>query len=259
MRDNGRPLALKDAPLLYAPNGELGVVFLFASIYKKLQLQIGQIGAAYPDCTAYKQVGDRQKEIKIEFEYRSSNFARHGHDPKRCDCVVCWHHDWYDKPRHIEIIELKKFFGVARKVWIQTCRKDEQRWLKKDRCKWVLSQRVTQGDLLLMYRCSPQRTITDIYRFCGDGKFGQGDRPNMPAKYFCGTVERVCALDDPIHLGDMRRHHVLSTAGFIRADMRGRGGLLVSEQWPYLYDMIVAKNPKHRKTLAKYSPEKMWA
>jgi hypothetical protein len=29
------------------------------------------------------------ERIAIEFEYRSSNFERHGHDPERCDLIVC--------------------------------------------------------------------------------------------------------------------------------------------------------------------------
>jgi hypothetical protein len=37
--------------------------------------------------------------------------------------------------------------------------------------------------------------------------------------------------------------------------MQGRGGLLVSEYWPHLYDMLYARNPKHRRTLTKYAPE----
>jgi hypothetical protein len=38
----------------------------------------------------------------------------------------------------------------------------------------------------------------------------------------------VCKLDAPIFLDDMRNHRVLSTAGFIRKNMQGGGGLLVS-------------------------------
>jgi hypothetical protein len=217
----------------------------------------------FPIARRTKQVGDRQKTIRIEFEYRSSNFARHGHDAKGCDWIVCWHHDWYDAPRHIEIVELKKFFGVPRKVWIQGAVKSEQHWLdEKDRCDWVLSPRVTEGDLLLMYRASPKCCITDVYRFIGNGKISQdsGERGTQKAPYFYGTVERVCpTLKSPLDLETMRKHPVLRTASFIRANMRGRGGLLVSEYWPHLYAMLYARNPKHRRTLAKYAPEKMFA
>ena len=87
-----RPLPLKNAPLQYAPENELGVVYLFSRIARRLQFRIEAIRAAYPDCIAYKHVGDKEKLVKIEFEYRSSSFRAHGHDPKKCDYIVCWHH-----------------------------------------------------------------------------------------------------------------------------------------------------------------------
>lgn len=86
-----KPLLLNNAPLHYAPENELGVVFLFASVAKKLQFRIERIGAAYPDCIAYRHAGEVEKRVRIEFEYRSSNFKAHRHKAKDCDCIVCWH------------------------------------------------------------------------------------------------------------------------------------------------------------------------
>jgi hypothetical protein len=176
---------------------------------------------------------------------------------KLCDCIVCWH-DWHDAPRRIEIIELKKFFGVPFKVWIQAAVESEQHWLDEcNRTDWVLSSRVTEGDLLLMYRGSPKCSITDVFRFSGTGKvYKTGWRKG---KFFSEDIERVCKLDAPIFLEEMRNHRVLRTSSFIRANMRGRGGLLVSEYWSHLYAMLYARNPKHRRTLAKYAPEKLFA
>ncbi len=34
------------------------------------------------------------------------------------------------------------------------------------------------------------------------------------------------------------------------------GALLASEYWQYLYSMIHGRNPKSRKALARYSPDK---
>jgi hypothetical protein len=259
MKDIARPLPLKNAPLQYAPDSEMGVVYLFANIAKKLQFRIEAIRCAYPDCIAYRQVGDREKRVRIEFEFRSSNFKAHGHDPKQCDCIICWHHDWHAVPRHIEVIELKRFFGVPFKVWIQVAVKSQQHWLDElDRIHWVLSPRVTPGDLLLMYRGHPTCSITDIFTFVGNGKVyaggGDGDRKR---DWYSGTVERICKLDAPVFLDDMRSHRVLSTASFIRSNMQGR--LMVSEYWPYLYAMLNDRNPKHRRTLAKFAPEKLSA
>ena len=143
----------------------MGVVYLFANIAKKLQFRIEAIRVAYPDCIAYRHVGDREKRVRIEFEFKSSNFKAHRHDPALCDCIVCWHHDCPTIPRHIEVIELKRFFGVPFKVWIQAAHKSQQHWLDEvDRINWALSPRVTHGDLLLMYRSYPVCSITDIFR-----------------------------------------------------------------------------------------------
>ena len=47
----------------------------------------------YPDAIL---VNERTKEaLNIEFEERSSNFK--GHDPEKCDLIVCAYHDWEEK------------------------------------------------------------------------------------------------------------------------------------------------------------------
>jgi len=226
MKNRTNPLLLKNAFLPHAPKGEMGVVFLFASKFKELGFRIEEIRAAYPDCIAYRQVGDREKKVRIEFEYRSSNFRRQGHDPKDCDCIVCWHHDWHDTPRGTEVIELKKLFGVQAKVWIQGAVKSEQHWLdeEEDRLKWVLSSRATEGDLLLMYRCFPACSITDVFRFCGTGKvYEDGGHGGKKAKYFYGDVKRVCKLDGPISFGEMKATRFCVTRPSSGAIWRGVG------------------------------------
>lgn len=65
-------------------------------------------------------------------------------------------------------------------------------------------------------------------------------------------------MDAPVFLSDLRNHKVLRTSSFVRQSMQGRG-LLVSEYWPYLYAMLYDRNPKHRRTLAKFALEKLSA
>lgn len=258
MKEHGRPIPIKNAPLQYAPNSELGVVFLFAAVAKKLQFRIETIRAAFPDCIAYRHIGDSEKRVRIEFEYRSSNFKQHKHDAKLCDCIVCWHHDCPTIPRRIEVIELKRHFGVPFKIWIQTAIKNQWEALDEySRMEWALSTRVTFGDLVLMYRCKPQSCITDLFLVTDSrlrpGKPGWKDTGN--ANF--GEIRRLCHLDSPVFLSDMRNHKVLRTASFVRSSMQARGGLLVSEYWSYLYTMLRERNPKHRRILARFAPEKV--
>lgn len=63
------------------------------------------IQATYADAKARRRTTKGWKDVWIEFEYRSSQFKIHKHDPKECDIIVCWEHDWKVCP--IEVIELK--------------------------------------------------------------------------------------------------------------------------------------------------------
>ena len=251
-----RPLPLHNAPLQYAPENELGVVYLFSRIAKRLQFRIEMIRAAYPDCIAYKHAGDKEKLVRIEFEFRSSSFRAHGHDAEQCDYIVCWHHDWPGVPPHLQVIELKRYFGVSQKVWIQVAIKSQCYHLdQRDVLTWALSKQATHGDLLLMYRGYPSCSITDVFRFAGS-TLKRGEAEWRDGECYFGRIERVCRLDSPVFLKDLRNHRALRTASFVRRNMQGQA-LLASEYWPDLYAMIHERNPRARKALARYAPEKI--
>jgi hypothetical protein len=93
--------------MVYGPVNEMGVVALFAKVCEEMGFIVEEIRGEYPDCIARQQVKRGWERIAIEFEYRSSNFARHGHDPELCDLVVCWEHDWEKLP--VKVIELKSY------------------------------------------------------------------------------------------------------------------------------------------------------
>lgn len=103
----GEPIDFRG--LRHAPVNEQGVVFLFGKISDDLGIKIEAIRTAYPDCEG-KRLVDRNrnlwKKVYIEFEFNSRNFLTHGHNPKKCDIIVCWNDDWANCP--IEVIELKK-------------------------------------------------------------------------------------------------------------------------------------------------------
>ena len=256
MAPKDKPLALKNAPMERAPANELGVVFLFAHVARRLQFRIEEIRPTYPDCIAYRRQGDTEKKVRIEFEFRSSNFKAHRHDPRKCDLIVCWHHDWPDVPKKLEILELKRFFGVSRKVWIEQARSTEFEALEKYSCfRWKMSKHATPGDVVLMYRGTPVSAITDVFVFSGNHLIWDLARwrDGMTCR---GEIRRLCRLASPVFLDDMRTHRVLKTASFVRRNMQGKS-LQATEYWPYLYDMILERNPAVRTRLSRLRPDKL--
>jgi len=257
MGSNERPLVLKNAPLAYAPTNELGVVFLFADVAHKLQLRVEEVRSQFPDCIAYRRTGDAEALVRIEFEFRSSNFAAHGHDAAQCDAIVCWHHDWPDVPSHLEVIELKRYFGVARKVWIQQAIKSQWEYLEEsDLQDWQLSKDATPGDVVLMYRCAPVSAITDVFIFSGDGVWRSNSAGWRDGGCYGGEISRLCRLHSPLFLDDMRRHKIVGTASFVRRNMQGTS-LLATEYWPYLYEMILERNPGVARQLKDIRPDRL--
>lgn len=91
--------------LVYSPMNENGVVFVFGRVIDDLHMYIEEIKPGFPDCVARRFTGKGWERVTIEFEYASSNFKTHGHNPDDCDLIVCWEHDWKDCP--IEVIELR--------------------------------------------------------------------------------------------------------------------------------------------------------
>jgi hypothetical protein len=100
-------------PMTNAPVNELGVMVLFGMVAAGLGLQVESVQGKFPDCIAKRQVAPgKWQYLRIEFEYESKNFKLHGHDPKGCDVIVCWRHNWKECPAEIEVIELSKLFGM---------------------------------------------------------------------------------------------------------------------------------------------------
>lgn len=95
--------------MVHEPLNEQGVIFAFAMVVKRLGLSVLRFQQGFPDCEAMREVVRGQlQRLRIEFEYESRNFLRHGHDPDGCDMIVCWVHNWKECPKHIEVIELRK-------------------------------------------------------------------------------------------------------------------------------------------------------
>jgi hypothetical protein len=91
--------------LVYSPLNENGVIFLFGKVADDLNMYIEEIKPGFPDCIGRRFIGKGWERVAIEFEYQSLNFKQHGHDPKKCDLIICWEHNWDNCP--IEVLELK--------------------------------------------------------------------------------------------------------------------------------------------------------
>lgn len=106
----GMPLGL--AAMAHAPTNEDGVIFLFGVLAAELGFRVERIQRGFPDCEAKREVSPGKWEwARVEFEFESRNFKEHRHDPKGCDVIVCWRHNWVDCPEELEIIELWRLVG----------------------------------------------------------------------------------------------------------------------------------------------------
>jgi hypothetical protein len=98
-------------PMAYAPLNELGVIFLFGAMSWQLGFIVHRLQPDFPDCEATRRVaGGKCQLVKIEFEIESRNFLRHRHDPRKCDLIICWKHNWPECP--LEVLELRKLMSA---------------------------------------------------------------------------------------------------------------------------------------------------
>jgi hypothetical protein len=74
------------------PLNEMGVIVEFSRYCGIAGWEIVSIQAAFPDVLIMNK--DTGESIRAEFEYNSSSFYAHRHDPFGCDLIICWKHDW---------------------------------------------------------------------------------------------------------------------------------------------------------------------
>ena len=111
----GPPLSLNGRVphgLVREPVNEAGVVFFFGMVAHLLGFDVEALQGAYPDGEAKLEVEPgRWQNVRFEFEYESRKFPQHRHDPKKCDVIVCWKHNWKGCPQEIQVVELGKLLG----------------------------------------------------------------------------------------------------------------------------------------------------
>jgi hypothetical protein len=91
--------------MVYAPQTESGVLFLFGKVAEDLNMYIEELRPEAPDAIARRFTGKGWERLRVEFEHRSSDFKQSGRDAEACDLIVCWEHDWSTCP--LEVIELR--------------------------------------------------------------------------------------------------------------------------------------------------------
>jgi hypothetical protein len=93
--------------IVYEPINEQGVILLFAALCHDLGFMIEGIRSAFPDALLRRRnAKGTWNSCRAEFEFKSSSFKLHKHDPKQYDIIICWEHDWQDCPK--EVICLKE-------------------------------------------------------------------------------------------------------------------------------------------------------
>lgn len=245
----------------YAPANEQGVVYLFSHLARrKYGLRVERVQAGFPDCIAYQG----EKLIKIEFEFKSKNFKTHHHPVKGCDWIVCWEHNWPGVPKSLQVVELRRDYGLGFNVWFQPVGKyddfdyaDELASINVSD-EWSVPSLAIVGDLLLFYRTGknsePRSCVRDI--FCVVSPVVHVKEAGWKAgpDYMAG-IQRVCTLKAPLHLSELRQNRVLCHDGFVRSGMQGRPR--ATEYWPELHRMIVSRNPSIERALLKYGPDRV--
>lgn len=239
------------APMARAPENEQGVVYLFSHLARRFGLRVERVQAGFPDCIATRA----GKRVRIEFEYRSRNFAQHRHDPSKCDWIVCWIHDWPTAPERLRVVELRKEYGLGFNVWFQPVGKDyRDRLTSVDHgSSWSVPSQASQGDLVLFYRTAPERHVRDLFLIERPvRKVNAGWRKGQD---WMAPIRRVATLRSPVHLSQLREHRVLGTAGFVRGRMQGR--YRATPYWPELYRLILELNPGLERLLREYEPSRV--
>lgn len=222
------------------------------TIKKKHKIKIERIQSKFPDCIAYIEEGDKEKEIRIEFEFKSKNFQRDKHNPKGCDWIECWENNWNDAPKKLKIVELRKEYGLGFNIWIQPVKEYSDALSEtKHSDDWSVPSQAHKGDLLLFYHATPKKYIKDIFILLSDPK-KEKEAGWREGSDYGAEIKRICTLKSPIYWEEMKNHGILSTASFIRGNMRGRPK--VTEYWATIYEMIIERNKHLKDVLKKYKP-----
>lgn len=73
----------------FVPSSEMETREWFAANVADFDYSIVKSRSGYPD---YILEDSQGKQYRVEAEFTSDNFIAHGHDPSKCDFILCWIH-----------------------------------------------------------------------------------------------------------------------------------------------------------------------
>lgn len=244
------------------PQNELGVVCLFALMHRRLGFRrIRRIQRRFPDCVAIQRDGSNERELRLEFEFRSSDFRRHGHSARGCDYIVCWEHDWIDIPRRLEgkVMDLRKLVGMGRDVWVQPI--DKTYWEGHDAREktgrwWGPPRMAKKGDLVLWYCTIPRSYIEKVSLLTTDPAPDADARRESRGRWSASAdIRDLARLRDPITYQEMTTSRNLLGSPIVRAKFRHV--FRVTSWWTTIHQIIVEKNASLRQRLKPFAPENL--
>jgi len=84
------------------PANEAETIAFYQAAQDRWGWRIVHLQREFPDAVIENARG---QVLVVEFEYESRNFYYHGHDPRGCDLVICWRHNWPDAPLPVWALE----------------------------------------------------------------------------------------------------------------------------------------------------------
>jgi hypothetical protein len=211
-----------------------------------MQLHVERVQAGFPDCIAMQRVGGKERRIRIEFEFRSSNFRAHGHPTNGCDWIVCWEHDWPAVPPNLKVVELRQYYGRGFNVWVAVSPLLDA-W--PSRATYTFGKRVAKGDLILFYECSPHQWLRHVSAVSGGPRTGREQGVG-----YVHPLRRVCTLDPPLHMKSLETSNLTVIKRAIFSQKHHRK---ITEHWWLLHEMLVRRYPDVAQALEPFGPSRV--
>lgn len=102
----GEPIHFRG--LRFAPVNKQGVIYIFGMVAHELGFIVESLLTGEPDAQARRKLEESPQhweQVRLQFAFKSSEFAALGFSEEHADLIVCWIHDWDESP--LEILELR--------------------------------------------------------------------------------------------------------------------------------------------------------